>query len=124
MSITVMLRKDAQGTHRRTLRDEDGEAIVTLEFDPGVPVILSPEEFEACKVSIGSALLIVEPDERGRPVPLSAEETEDILAGRKPRKRRRKPADQGHRATEGHHEAEDEAEGESEAGSGEASQEG
>lgn len=78
----VMARRDWQGVFKRAVRDKDGEVVLWLEFEPGLPLDLSAEEFELVRDDIGRALQIVTPDERGRPSPLSAEDTTKFLAGK------------------------------------------
>jgi hypothetical protein len=52
-----------------------------MAFTPGQPEILTDEEFEAVRGDIGRSLILVEPNERGIPIPFTPEETEAYLAG-------------------------------------------
>jgi len=67
--MLVMLRPKMPGTNlawpgnfRRVMRDEEGNAVKTLTFTPGVPVNVSDDEYVYLMPDIGPALVDVEMD--------------------------------------------------------------
>jgi len=70
----VMLRSNWPNTFRRTITMKGQKQ--TLEFNPGVPVDLTPSEISALQSDIGVALVPVEFDEKARPRVI----TEDVVA--------------------------------------------
>jgi hypothetical protein len=62
----VMLPVSWPNTFRRTVAAKHGKSRV-MEFQPGVPVDLKPNEVELLKADIGVALMPIHRDEKGRP---------------------------------------------------------
>ena len=62
-----MLKGNWPGNFCRTVRNEKGGVVKVLEFQPGIPVDLPDEDFDAVKNDIGKSLVPVELDEKGRP---------------------------------------------------------
>lgn len=76
----IMLKRDWQGKFRRSVRDEKGEILETLTFEPGVPLELNAEQYKAVKDDIGKALQEVDVDAAGRArVVMSDKEREELL---------------------------------------------
>ncbi len=76
----VMLKKDWPGTFRRSIRDDKGKIISTLEFNPGEPVDISYDQLPAIEKDMFHALLPVTVDAKGHIVPIEeAEFRTDIV---------------------------------------------
>ena len=69
----IMLRRSAHGPFRRSVRDERGNILYTLEFQPGAPLDLAGADLDAVAGDIGHALVEVGLDEKSRPRPLHPE---------------------------------------------------
>lgn len=65
----VMLKNDRPGSFRRTIvTGKKGKEVKTVKvFTRGVPVELTPTEVDALRKDIGTALVPVEFDAKGRP---------------------------------------------------------
>lgn len=83
----VLLKRDAPGTFRRFIRDEAGNILRILSFEPGVPVELNAEDYAAVREHIGKALELPRSTQEAPQV--SKEEVqEQVRELRKPFKRR------------------------------------
>lgn len=58
----VVRRPGARSVFTRSVRDDDGNVVDTLEFTPEQPLELTPEQLSAVQEDLGIALAIVEPD--------------------------------------------------------------
>lgn len=63
----LMLRQDWPGEFKRVVRTPKGDVKKVLTFKPGEPVELKGAALAAVQRAIGSALLEVELDPKGRP---------------------------------------------------------
>lgn len=96
-SLTVMVAPTWPGAFTRvTKRSPSGEIQSKLVFQPRTPYTLSGDDLEAIRGDIGKALVIVEPDLKGRPR-VDTEATDRVAgaAAKKNGKRRKAAAGSG-----------------------------
>jgi len=91
--MLLMLRRGWPGSFRRSVRDEKGEIVRTVEFQSNEPQEIKPEEMPFFANDIGNALVAVKEDD-GRIRVIEDEPGEDASDESKPRTER-KPRKRG-----------------------------
>ncbi len=78
MPVALVLRPDWPTTFRRTIRDDAGKPVRTLEFLKQTPVVVTDDEFIAMADDVGKAVVYAAVAADGLPLSKPAKDQGDV----------------------------------------------